>query len=61
MSKRRKNNTGIPDCEIDALARAILPAIRALFETEDGQREFEEWRAKRKTQLNRQLNDIDDV
>ncbi len=27
MPRKRKNNTGIPDFEIDSLARALLPAI----------------------------------
>lgn len=51
MARRKRNTTGIPDYEINALARAILPAIQALFETEEGQREFEEWK-EQKQQLN---------
>lgn len=54
MSRKRKNNTGIPDFEIDSLARALLPAIQKLFESEEGKREFEEWQAERqKLQLNK--------
>ena len=57
MSRRRKNNTGIPDFEIDSLARALLPAIQAYFETEEGQREFALWQAERQQrQLNTKLN-----
>ena len=57
MSRKRKNNTGIPDFEIDSLARALLPAIQKLFETEEGKREFEEWKAERqKLQLNKKQN-----
>lgn len=57
MARRKQNTTGIPDYEINALARAILPAIQALFETEEGKREFEEWKAERqKRQLNTKLN-----
>ena len=41
---------------IRALARAILPAIVQLFETEEGQKGFEEWRKKRRKQKERQLN-----
>ena len=51
MARRKRNTTGIPDYEISAFARAILPAIQALFETEEGQREFEEWK-EQKRQLN---------
>lgn len=57
MSRRKKNNTGIPDFEIDSLARALLPAIQAYFETEEGQKEFAAWQAERKQrQLNTKLN-----
>ena len=57
MSRKRKNNTGIPDFEIDSLARALLPAIQKLFETEEGKREFEEWKAERqRLKLNKKQN-----
>lgn len=57
MPRKRKNNTGIPDYEIDSLARALLPAIQKLFEDEKTQKEFEEWQAERqKSQLNKKLN-----
>ena len=58
MGRRRKNRTGIPDYEIETLARAILPSIQQLFETEEGRREFEAWQAeRRKQQLNKKEND----
>ena len=47
MSRRKVNNTGIPDFVIDSLARALLPAIQAYFATEEGQREFKAWQAER--------------
>ena len=57
MSRKRKNNTGIPDYEIDSLARALLPAIQKLFEDEKVKKEFEEWQAeKQKIQLNKKLH-----
>ena len=57
MSRRKKNNTGIPDFEIDSLARAFLPAILKFYSTEEGQREFAEWQAEKKQkQLNNKLN-----
>ncbi len=57
MSRRKKNNTGIPDFEIDSLARALLPAIQAYFETEEVQKEFAAWQAERQQrQLNTKLN-----
>jgi hypothetical protein len=48
MSRKRKNNTGIPDFEIDALARVLLSAIQKYFATEEGKKEFEAWRAEKK-------------
>ena len=54
MSRKRKNITGIPDFEIDSLARALLPAIQKLFESEEGKREFKIWKEE-KLQLNNKL------
>jgi len=37
----------------------LLPAIQKLFETEEGKKEFEQWRAeKRKSKLNKKNDDI---
>lgn len=36
----------IPQFEITALARCILPAIQRYYESEDGKREFDEWKLK---------------
>ena len=57
MSRRKKNNTGIPDFEIDSLARTLLPMMRAYLHSEEGQREFAAWQAERQQrQLNKKLN-----
>lgn len=34
-----------PDMKKDALACVLLPEIQAFFESEEGQREFAEWKA----------------
>ena len=49
MSRRKKltNNTDIPQHQIEAIARCIMPDILAFYESEDGQREFAEWKAQR--------------
>ena len=45
MAKKRKDyGTGIPDHEVEALARCLLPEIQKFFESEEGKREFEEWK-----------------
>lgn len=45
MSRRKKliNNTAIPQHQIEAIARCILPDILAFYENEEGQREFAIW------------------
>ena len=47
MSGRKKltNNSGIPQHEIENIARILLPDILAFYESEEGQREFAEWQA----------------
>lgn len=39
-----------PDFEIEALARCLLPGIQRFFESEEGQREFQEWKANRESE-----------
>jgi hypothetical protein len=46
----------IPKYEIDALARAFLPAILEFYQSEEGQREFAEWKANRDKKLNNTSN-----
>lgn len=47
MAKKHKDyGTGIPRHEIEALARALLPTMQAFFESEEGQREFAEWKER---------------
>ncbi len=41
------NNTDIPQHQIEAIARCILPDILAFYESEEGQREFSEWKKQR--------------
>lgn len=41
--KKLINNSGIPQHEIEHIARCILPDILAYYESEEGQREFRGW------------------
>ncbi len=52
MGRRKKliNNSGIPQHEIEHIARCILPDILAYYESEEGQREFREWQAQREAE-----------
>ena len=47
MSRKKKpvNNSGIPQHIIESIARCILPDIIAYYETEEGQRQFQKWKA----------------
>ena len=40
----------IPTEAIETLARCLLPEIQKYFESEDGKREFEEWKLKNANQ-----------
>ena len=58
MPRRKKPNdygTGIPYHEVEALARVLLPEIQAFFESEEGQREFAQWKVhQEKEKANRE-------
>ena len=48
MTKRECDKTkfNIPKYEIEALARAFLPAVLNYYRTEEGKKEFEKWKSK---------------
>ena len=46
--------TGIPYHEVESLARALLPEIQAFFESEEGQREYAEWKAQQQAEQQKQ-------
>jgi len=46
MAKSKAYGTGIPRHEIESLARCILPEIQKFYESDEGKREFEEWKAQ---------------
>ena len=52
MRRKKKpvNNSGIPLHIIESIARCILPDIIAYYETEEGQRQFQEWKAQREAE-----------
>lgn len=52
MGRKKKliNNSGIPQHEIEYIARCILPDILAYYESAEVQREFREWQAQRKAE-----------
>lgn len=46
------HKSDIPKHELEKLARCFLPDIIAFFETEEGQREYEEWLRQREENKN---------
>ena len=52
MGRKKKliNRTAIPQHEIEFIALCIFPEILAFYESEDGQREFAEWKARQSAQ-----------
>ena len=48
MARKKKlvNRTPYPDYVIETVARCLWPDIQAFFESEEGQREFAEWKAE---------------
>ena len=57
MARKKKPNdygTGISYHEVEALARVLLPEMQAFFESEEGQREFAEWKKQRAAEQQKQ-------
>ena len=44
----KKQTPEVPDHVIESIARCILPGIRKYFDSEEGQREFDEWKKQKK-------------
>lgn len=49
MPRKKKpvNNSFLPDHAVDAIARCILPDILEFYGSEEGRKEFDEWKAKK--------------
>jgi len=47
-----------PKAAIDAFARCIYPAILEYFDSEQGQREFAEWKQKQERSSNKDENSL---
>lgn len=57
MARKKKliNNTSIPQREIEIIARCIFPDILAFYESEEGQREFAEWKAQQSEKPDKEI------
>jgi len=47
INHKTRISNEIPDDALEALARCLYPAIVSYFESEAGQREFDEWKSRR--------------
>jgi lactate dehydrogenase-like 2-hydroxyacid dehydrogenase len=54
LGRRKKiiNNTNIPQYKVEAVARCIMPDILAFYESEEGQKEFAEWKRQQESEKN---------
>lgn len=52
MGRKKKlvNNSVYPQHVIESIARCLLPDIIAYYETEEGQREFTQWKVAKESQ-----------
>ena len=52
MGRRKKliSHTDIPQHKSEAIARCIMPDILTFYESEEGQREFAEWKKQREAE-----------
>ena len=45
-----ETKSGVPKYELEIFARAFLPDIIAFYESEEGQRKFQEWKQEEERQ-----------
>ena len=51
MPRKKKiprNDLGIPEYEMESLARMLLPVIQEYLASEEGKRDYAEWKARKK-------------
>ena len=67
MPRKKKiprNDLGIPEYEMESLARMLLPILKKYIDSEEGKRDWQEWQARMKdgancavsTESNEELN-----
>ena len=51
MPRKKKiprNDLGIPEYEMESLARMLLPILKKYIDSEEGKRDWQEWQARMK-------------
>ena len=56
MARRRKNVTGLPDSELDSIARVLYSSIIAYCNSEKGKKDYAEWQKQRQLNIKNQKN-----
>ena len=55
MPRKKKiprNDLGIPEYEMESLARMLLPILKKYIDSEEGRRDWHEWQARMKDGAN---------
>ncbi len=65
MPRRKKiprNKLGIPEYQMESLARALLPIVQEYLASEQGKRDYAEWKANKdkKTTIEHENNSINE-
>lgn len=51
MPRKKKiprNDLGIPEYEMESLARMLLPVLKKYLDSEEGKRDWQQWQARKK-------------
>ena len=59
--KEPRLHSGIPRHVLESFARCLLPDIQAFYESEEGQREFAEWKKQQQEQQKQKGNGPDEA
>lgn len=62
MSKAKKiprNDLGIPENQMESLARILLPILREYLESDEGRKDYEEWKLQKETSRTMDKSSID--
>ena len=61
MSRSRKipkNDLGIPENQMQSLARILLPILREYLKSEEARNDYEEWKAQKEVSANFDKNSV---
>lgn len=59
MPRKKKiprNDLGIPEYEMESLARMLLPILKKYIDSEEGKRDWQEWQSRRKYCVENTIN-----